>query len=695
MRLCGFCIVMEKADVSLPDNIDLDNPEFQNAWKLLQYTHRSVFLTGKAGTGKSTFLKYVCANTRKNHVVLAPTGIAAVNVGGQTLHSFFKLPFKPLLPDDPEFARNFKQRMKYGKPLQKLIRNLELIIIDEISMVRADIIDFVDRILRVYSGNSREPFGGKQLLLVGDIFQLEPVVTADMRDILARYYPNPYFFSARSLTQLQMVSVELRKIYRQNDSSFIQMLDRVRIGAPTASDLIGINSRVIGSVSDSESEGLSMTLATRRDMVDSINSDRLEALLTPEVVYEGEIHGDFPEASLPNTMHLALKVGAQVVFIKNHPQQLWVNGTLGRVHTANTDKLVVETEDGTIHDVPLAIWSNIRYRYDEKSKKIEEEELGTFIQYPVKLAWALTIHKSQGLTFSKVNIDIGTGTFSSGQTYVALSRCRSLDGLRLLTPINARDVFVNPWIVQFSHGFNNPRLINAALEQARADDTYNNALTQLRSGNLADAFEQFINAVRLRDETANRLLMRFARRELAKAPLQNGRTQQLENELAAEKAKLTDETDKLQTLAGQYCQMADVCRSEGIDPTPAIANYDKALWLIPGYEPAVLGKARLYESEQMYDDVISCLEEFVISHPENVEALMMMGNAAMSNGDMVVSLDYCLRALAADKTDPAVHSLLAKVYARSGDKETSAYHKEQARKLAKNRNADGGRKNKK
>lgn len=695
MRLCGFCIVMEKADVSLPDNIDLDNPEFQNAWKLLQYTHRSVFLTGKAGTGKSTFLKYVCANTRKKHVVLAPTGIAAVNVGGQTLHSFFKLPFKPLLPDDPEFARNFKQRMKYGKPLQKLIRNLELIIIDEISMVRADIIDFVDRILRVYSGNSREPFGGKQLLLVGDIFQLEPVVTADMRDILARYYPNPYFFSARSLTQLQMVSVELRKIYRQNDSSFIQMLDRVRVGAPTAADLTGINSRVVGSVSDSESEGLSMTLATRRDMVDSINSARLEALPTPEVVYEGEIHGDFPEASLPNTMQLALKVGAQVVFIKNHPQQLWVNGTLGRVHTANTDKLVVETEDGAIHDVPLAIWSNIRYRYDEKSKKIEEEELGTFIQYPVKLAWALTIHKSQGLTFSKVNVDIGTGTFSSGQTYVALSRCRSLDGLRLLTPINARDVFVNPWIVQFSHNFNNPRLINAALEQARADDTYNNALTQLRSGNLAEAFEQFVNAVRLRDETANRLLMRFARRELAKAPLQNGRTQQLENELAAEKAKLAEVTDKLQTLAGQYCQMADVCRSEGIDPTPAIANYDKAIWLVPDYEPAVLGKARLYESEQMYDDVIGCLETFVVSHPENAEALMMLGNAAMANGDMVLSLDYCLRALAADKTDPAVHSLLAKVYARSGDKETSVYHKEQARIFSKYRNADGGRKNKK
>ncbi|WP_305239621.1 AAA family ATPase, partial [uncultured Muribaculum sp.] len=249
-------------------DIDLDNPEFQNAWKLLQFTHRSVFLTGKAGTGKSTFLKYICANTRKSHIVLAPTGIAAVNVGGQTLHSFFKLPFKPLVPDDPEFAKNFKQRMKYGKPLQKLIKKLELIIIDEISMVRADIIDFVDRILKVYSGNSREPFGGKQLLLVGDIFQLEPVITPDMRDILARYYPNPYFFSARALTQLQMVSVELKKVYRQSDTGFIQMLERIRVGRPDGDDLKCINSKVVAANNFVEKNGeMTMTLATRRDMV--------------------------------------------------------------------------------------------------------------------------------------------------------------------------------------------------------------------------------------------------------------------------------------------------------------------------------------------------------------------------------------------------------------------------------------------
>ncbi len=661
-------------------DIDLDNPEFQNAWKLLQFTHRSVFLTGKAGTGKSTFLKYICANTRKSHIVLAPTGIAAVNVGGQTLHSFFKLPFKPLVPDDPEFAKNFKQRMKYGKPLQKLIKKLELIIIDEISMVRADIIDFVDRILKVYSGNSREPFGGKQLLLVGDIFQLEPVITPDMRDILARYYPNPYFFSARALTQLQMVSVELKKVYRQSDTGFIQMLERIRVGRPDGDDLKCINSKVVAANNFVEKNGeMTMTLATRRDMVDSINTSRLEAIDAPEVVYTGEVRGEFPEASLPNTMRLSLKVGAQVVFVKNHPQQLWVNGTLGRVHTANTDNLIVETETGQLHEVPLAVWSNIRYSYNEKKKKIEEEELGIFIQYPVKLAWALTIHKSQGLTFSNVNIDIGSGTFSSGQAYVALSRCRSLEGLQLLTPINSRDIFVNPWIAKFSQNFNNPRLIDSVLEQARADDAYHNALQNLRNGKLSDAFEQFVNAICLRDETSNKRLMRFARRELAKAPVSNSGTAALERELATAAAQLEEAKNKFSILAAQYCQMARDCYLDGLDPTPAIANYDKALWLVPDYEDALTGKAKIYIGEQLYDDAARCLEQLV-EQAGKIEPLLMMVQVTMGRKDWFASLDYLLRALALNQKHPETHALLAKVYAKTGDKETAAYHKELAKK---------------
>ena len=244
--------------------IDLDNQEFQNVWKLISYTHQSVFLTGKAGSGKSTFLKYICENTRKKYVVLAPTGIAAVNVGGVTLHSFFRIPLKPLLPDDPDFAvSRLRSRLKYPKNLQKVIRELELIIIDEISMVRADIIDFIDKVLRVYGGNMREPFGGKQLLLVGDIFQLEPVVTADMRDLLRKYYPNSYFFSANAFKQLNIVPIELRKIYRQNDAQFIEMLDRIRMGHVLASDITKLNSRH-GDCIDEDNDKFVMTLATRR-----------------------------------------------------------------------------------------------------------------------------------------------------------------------------------------------------------------------------------------------------------------------------------------------------------------------------------------------------------------------------------------------------------------------------------------------
>ncbi len=245
-------------------SIDLDNPEFQNVWNLVTYTQRSVFMTGKAGTGKSTFLKYITEHTRKSYVVLAPTGIAAVNVGGVTMHSFFRIPFKPLLPDDPDFAADrLRQRMKYSREHQKLLRSLELIIIDEISMVRADVMDFMDKLLRVYTGKRHEPFGGKQLLLVGDIFQLEPVVTGDMRDILTRYYPNPFFFSARAFADFPIIPIELRKIYRQSDREFISLLDRVRIGNPSREDLEMLEARVNPAAECGDGDFV-MTLASRQ-----------------------------------------------------------------------------------------------------------------------------------------------------------------------------------------------------------------------------------------------------------------------------------------------------------------------------------------------------------------------------------------------------------------------------------------------
>ncbi len=360
--------------------IDLQNPEFQSTLKLIQFTRNSVFLTGKAGTGKSTLLKYICSHTRKKHVVLAPTGIAAINAGGSTLHSFFKLPFHPLLPDDPRFSfRKLKEFLKYNSAHQKLVRETELIIIDEISMVRADIIDFIDRILRLYSRNLREPFGGKQLLLVGDIFQLEPVVKADEREILNRYYPTPYFFSAKVFQEMRLVSIELKKVYRQQDAAFIAVLDHIRTNQTGSADLQLLNSRWNRTNDDKLSHGLNITLATRRDNVDFINRRKLSEIDTESTLFKGEIQGEFPESSLPTLMELELKPGAQVIFVKNDQDKRWVNGTLGTVSAIDEKNghIYVVTEDGTEMDVTREVWSNMRYTYNEQEKKIEEEELAS------------------------------------------------------------------------------------------------------------------------------------------------------------------------------------------------------------------------------------------------------------------------------------------------------------------------------
>ena len=357
-------------------SVDTNNAAFQDALNLIQYTRQSVFLTGKAGTGKSTFLRYVCEHTKKKHVVLAPTGIAAINAGGSTMHSFFKLPFYPLLPDDPNLSLQrgrIHEFFKYTKPHRKLLEQIELVIIDEISMVRADLIDAIDRILRVYSHNLREPFGGKQLLLVGDVFQLEPVVKNDEREILNRAYPTPYFFSARVFSQIDLVSIELQKVYRQTDSVFVSVLDHIRTNTAGAADLQLLNTRYNAPVKASEND-MYITLATRRDNVDYINERRLAELPGEAVTLQGEIHGEFPESSLPTLMELTIKPGAQIIFIKNDSEKRWVNGTIGTISGIDADGIIyVITEDGKELDVHRESWSNIRYRYNEEEKKIEEE----------------------------------------------------------------------------------------------------------------------------------------------------------------------------------------------------------------------------------------------------------------------------------------------------------------------------------
>lgn len=345
-----------------PDTIDLDNPEFLKVWELITHTNRSVFLTGKAGAGKSTFMRYITSNTSKKHVVLAPTGIAAVNAGGVTLHSFFRLPLRPVPPDDPDFSvRHLRERMKYPAELIKLIRELDLIIIDEISMVRADTIDLIDKILRFYTGKRREPFGGKQLLLVGDIFQLEPVAQTETRDILRQHYNNLFFFSAKAFSEFSVIPIELKKIYRQSDPVFISLLDRVRSGKPTKEDIKLLNSHVVNSTEKNNAEDeYVMTLATLRSTVDSINDHHLDQLKSPTVTYMGAISGNYPDTALPTPMELSIKVGAQVVFIKNDRDHRWVNGTLGKVYSASDDFLEIELESGERHVVEPERWSNIR-----------------------------------------------------------------------------------------------------------------------------------------------------------------------------------------------------------------------------------------------------------------------------------------------------------------------------------------------
>ncbi len=561
---------------------DTQNKEFQDALNLIQYTRQSVFLTGKAGTGKSTFLRYICEHTKKKHVVLAPTGIAAINAGGSTLHSFFKLPFYPLLPDNPDFSLQrgrIHEFFKYTKPHRKLLEELELIIIDEISMVRADIIDAVDRILRVYSRNLREPFGGKQILLVGDVFQLEPVVKGDEREILNRFYPTPYFFSARVFNQIDLVSIELQKVYRQTDATFVGVLDHIRNNTVGATDLQLLNTRYGTQIEESEAD-MYITLATRRDNVDHINDKKLAELPGEPVTFSGEITGDFPESSLPSSQELVLKPGAQIIFIKNDFDRRWVNGTIGIISGFDPfeETLYVITDDGKECDVKRESWRNIRYKYNEEKKQIEEEELGTFTQYPIRLAWAITIHKSQGLTFSRAVIDFTGGVFAGGQAYVALSRCTSLEGIQLKKPVSRADVFVRPEIIGFAERFNNRQAIDRALKQAQADVQYAAATKAFDKGDFDTFLNEFFKAIHSRYDIEKPVVQRLIRKKL-------NIINRLREENRSLKQATIEKEKSLVKYAREYIIMGDECLKLEMKEA-AMKNYEKAVALCPKFKEA-------------------------------------------------------------------------------------------------------------
>lgn len=652
--------------------LDTNNKEFQDALQLITHTRQSVFLTGKAGTGKSTFLKYICNHTKKKYVVLAPTGIAAINAGGVTLHSFFKLPFRPMLPDDPDLSLSHGrifEFFKYPKEKRKIIAEVDLIIIDEISMVRADIIDCVDRILRVYSGNMRLPFGGKQLLFVGDVFQLEPVVPSDQKEILSLFYASPFFFSARVFKDINLVPIELQKVYRQTDSVFINILDRIRNNAARKQELDTLNGRYFPSF-EPQNEDMYITLATRRDQVDFINEKKLAELPGEEYVSVGKIEGDFPESSLPTQLNLSIKEQAQVIFIDNDYERRWVNGTIGMVSGIDENgNVYVLLESGVEHLVEPTSWRNYKYKYNEKEKRIEEEIVGTFEQLPIRLAWAITVHKSQGLTFSRVVVDLTGGVFAGGQTYVALSRCTSLEGLVLKSNISSRDIFIRKEIVEFSQIFNNQALIEKSIKESEAELQYGRAAQGFRQGNMKEAVEAFAAAVSKRNELDNPMVQRLLRLKLQALNSQKAQIKALREELHSLR-----ETQK--EYAHEYYLMGNECITKAHDANAAIRCFDKALNLNPNYVEAWVRKGvTLLDIGEDYDAQV-CLNKAVKLSPKSFKARYNRGKCLLKLKYYDEAILDFQQAVSIKPKHAASHEYLAEGFRAIGEDELAQRHQD-------------------
>ena len=406
------------------------NQELRRAWDFVEHTGRSIFLTGKAGTGKTTFLKTVVERSSKRSIVVAPTGVAAINAGGMTIHSFFQLPFSPFVPN-----AQIKNKFDFGKEKRKIIASLDLLIIDEISMVRSDLLDAIDSVLRRYRDRYK-PFGGVQLLMIGDLQQLTPVVTPEDERMLAPYYDTPYFFGSKALSQIEYVTIQLEIVYRQQDDTFLNLLNHIREGQPTAADLALLNARYQPAFIPKQEEGY-IRLTTHNQMANNYNESELRKLTARSHNYQAKIEGTFPDYSYPTAEILTLKVGAQVMFVKNDPsgQHRYYNGRIGHVTYADDKRLMVYCPgDNEAIDVEPLEWENTRYTLNPDTREIESETLGKFSQLPLRLAWAITIHKSQGLTFEHAIIDASL-SFAPGQVYVALSRCKTLEGMVLASPI--------------------------------------------------------------------------------------------------------------------------------------------------------------------------------------------------------------------------------------------------------------------
>lgn len=418
----------------------IKNEKIEMLNRFVHNTDLHIFLTGKAGTGKTTFLRNLAVNINKRMVIVAPTGVAAINAGGVTIHSFFQLPFGPIVPEEGQDLSQRLTTQKISKTKLKIMRSFDLLVIDEISMVRADLLDAIDMVLRKVRRNS-SAFGGVQLLMIGDIQQLAPVARQNEWELLQPYYKSVYFFDSKVLQNSPYICIELDHVYRQNDLSFIDILNKIRNNNIDDRSLNILNSRYIPNFLPDDKEGY-ITLTTHNYQADDINDEKLAAIEAPVLLFEAKIKGVFPENAYPTKEHLELKVGAQVMFVKNDPspEKQYYNGKIGTIISSDKDNVIqVECDDEIIDVVPVT-WQNFEYKINEETNEIEENEIGSFTQIPLKTAWAITIHKSQGLTFEKVILNAELA-FTHGQVYVALSRCTSLNGLVLKKQINRNVIF--------------------------------------------------------------------------------------------------------------------------------------------------------------------------------------------------------------------------------------------------------------
>lgn len=455
--------------------IDPQNHEQQLAYELIANTNSSFFLTGRAGTGKTTFLRNVQKMVDKQFITLAPTGVAAILAGGDTIHSFFGLPMEVCTPGTCG-------KMNEARILTLL--HADTIIIDEVSMVRCDIVDAIDCTLR-RTLRTTLPFGGKQIIFVGDMFQLPPVVRQGAeRELLHDIYRSNdfFFYKADAIKRMRLAKIEFQKVYRQDeDPKFLRILENVRMNKVTTDDIMLVNRRV---VKPEPKDGMVITLASLNKTADGINQQRLAEIDSEEFTYEGTIAGKFDVKKLPVELNLHLKVGAQVMFTRNDQQKRWANGTLAKVVKLTKDEIHVTLNNGETYVVPCASWDSMSYEYDRESRKLKKEVTGTFTQYPLKLAWAITIHKSQGMTFDKMSLDLSRGLFADGQLYVALSRVRSLEGLYLTKEVISRYAHTSQEIIAYASDYNDEQLINDEMESGKAvyralqEDDYDEAARQ-------------------------------------------------------------------------------------------------------------------------------------------------------------------------------------------------------------------------